>query len=112
MDHGGKEGHQAGGRGEAEGQAADFPRDGTADVRAGVIDPLEDRRGVRLQGLSRFGEFHAATGAVEQAGAQVFLQGLDGQAQGTLGHFQAFGRATEVQFFGQDHEETQVAQVQ
>ncbi|MNP16155.1 hypothetical protein D3C76_1085390 [compost metagenome] len=75
-----------------------------------LVDLLEDLPGLVEEQPAGFGQAHAAIGAIQQARADFFLQGLDLLAQRRLGNAQLLGGAAEMQFLGDGDEVAQVSQ--
>ncbi len=98
-------------RREADAQHADLA---ACDPLQFLGQRLRDRQHLacpRQQRVTCVGERHRAPRAHEQLHAQLLLQRADLLAQRRLGDVQPQRRASEVQFLGDGHEVTQVAQL-
>ena len=76
------------GRGGGDGQLALVALLDLADGRAAGLDGLKASRGVRQQCLPSQRQPHAAPGSLEEARADLLLQGHDARAQGRLAEVQ------------------------
>ena len=83
---------------------------GAGHVR-GPAYALQDLVGLGKKGVARGGELHLLAVAQQQLDAQLFLQGLDGQAQWWLRDGQPVGGAAEMELLGQDDEVAQKMQL-
>ena len=78
---------------------------------AALGQAAQDVFGHRAECLAGRGEFERVGGALEQGGAQPFLQRLDAAAQGRLGDVAAFGGTGEAALLGDGYEILQPDQV-
>ena len=81
------------------------------DPVPGAVGLLQQGARLVVQRGSGGGEGDPSGGAVQQEGAEVGLQLLDGAAQRRLGHVQARRGAPEMAFFRDRHEVTEQAKV-
>ena len=93
-----------GGRGEADDDGAEVAFGDALDGLGRTFSELEDASRVGEEGDAGGGERDRPGGAVDELHAELALELLDLPAQRRLGHVEAFGRAPEVQFFGDGDE--------
>ena len=93
-----------GGRGESDDDRAEVPFGYPLDGLGGALGELQDAPCIGQEGDAGGGEGDRPGRAVDELDAEFALELLDLAAQRGLGHVEAFGRATEVQFFGDGDE--------
>ncbi|MNN62737.1 hypothetical protein D3C81_1780630 [compost metagenome] len=94
-----------------EGQAAADVAGQVAQGAAGVVQHIEDLVGAWQQGASGFGQAHLAAEAVEQAHAELLLQGRDALAHRRLGQVQAFAGFGEAAGLGDGDEGVEAGEI-
>ncbi|MCY1180547.1 hypothetical protein D9M73_209990 [compost metagenome] len=95
----------------SQGQAAADVAGQVAQGAAGIVQHIEDLVGAGEQGAPGLGQAHFTAQAVEQAYAELLLQGGDSFAHRWLGQVQAFGGFGEAAGFGNGDEGVEAGQI-
>ncbi|MCY1356026.1 hypothetical protein D9M69_424650 [compost metagenome] len=95
----------------SQGQAAADVAGQVAQGAAGIVQHIEDLVGAGEQGAPGLGQAHFTAQAVEQAYAELLLQGGDSFAHRWLGQVQAFPGFGEAAGFGNGDEGVEAGQI-
>ena len=92
---------------------ATFPAvPGLTNQGDGVVRLVEEATGQVDEEAARFGQLHAAAGAIQELDAELLLESPDLLAERGLGDVLSLGRPSEVQLLGDGEEVAQLALLQ